>query len=476
MKHEKILLADADPQMLGTLTKFLQGLKFSVSAVADGRHAMEALKATEFHLAVLDLKLPGYSGLDLLSYIKANSPRTEVILFTGQAEVESAIQALRLGAYDYLLKSDLRLAEFQAVVGRALERRRLSQSNRKLLQNLRHTQKELARQRSVDLTQVRRIGEALAVPLTWEQLFHGLLNLIWESLSVSVLGMEFQGADRELSLEAYRRHPSVSESEMAAFKDWLKARFEQECQGGQQAANPVDMPKQLSEMLCEKAQAGAVMAVVAAAREVSFTPEERELFRICVLQGEAALKNLVLFEEVKTLAVRDGLTGLYNYRHFWELLNHEVELSRRYGKPLSLLFLDLDNFKVVNDTLGHPQGDVVLKTLASYLKTAVRLADVVCRYGGEEFVVLLPHTMVEAAMIIAERLRQQISELTIPLPARELQITVSIGVAGLKDNKTGADLLDEADAAMYRAKQSGRNKVCGPQDLAPAPQSLAREA
>ena len=210
-----------------------------------------------------------------------------------------------------------------------------------------------------------------------------------------------------------------------------------------------------------------ILAVTAAGRDTPFTQEETELFHIFVLQGEAALKNLVLFEEVKALAIRDGLTGLYNYRHFWELLSHEVELARRYGKPLSMLFLDLDNFKVINDTLGHPQGDVVLKTLAAYLQGAVRHADVVCRYGGEEFVLLLPHTPPEQAVVLAERLRQRISELTIPLPERDLQFTVSIGVAGLNEGMSGADLLDEADAALYRAKQAGKNKVCGPEGVSP---------
>jgi diguanylate cyclase (GGDEF)-like protein len=141
-----------------------------------------------------------------------------------------------------------------------------------------------------------------------------------------------------------------------------------------------------------------------------------------------------------------------------------------------MLFLDLDNFKVINDTLGHPQGDVVLKTLATYLKSAVRHADVVCRYGGEEFVLLLPHTAPGQAMLLAERLRQKISELTIPLPNRDLQFTVSIGVAGLTDNMTGADLLDTADAALYRAKEAGRNKVCGPEGVLPAPEEDAAEA
>ena len=202
---------------------------------------------------------------------------------------------------------------------------------------------------------------------------------------------------------------------------------------------------------------------MAGGRDTPFTPEETELFRILILQGEAALKNLELFEEVKSLAIRDGLTGLFNYRHFWELLAHEVEQSRRYQTPLSLLFLDLDNFKIINDALGHSQGDVVLKTLADYLRAALRHADVVCRYGGEEFVALLPKTQVDQAMILAERLRQKISRMTIPLPEQDVQFTVSIGVAGLTPEMDGEALVEAADAAMYRAKKAGKNQVCGPE-------------
>jgi two-component system, cell cycle response regulator len=469
MRHEKILLADDDVQMLAMLGEFLRGLGYTVSTAPDGWQAMAALKATEFDLAVLDLKLPGPSGLDLLSDIKTNAPRTEVILFTGHGDVDSAIQALRLGAYDYLLKGDLRLPEFQAAVSRALERRRLAQNNRELLHNLRQTQKELSRQRCAELTQVRRIGEALAVPLTWEQLFHGLLNLIWDTLALDVLGLEFQGIGRELSLEAYRRHPSVQENLLTDFKGWLQARFQQECLENPEGLVACAPPtKPLPEMLCEKAQAGDILAIIAGGRHTPFAPEEKELFHIFALQGEAALKNLVLFQEVKSLAIRDGLTGLFNYRHFWEMLVHEVESSRRYGRPLSLLFLDLDNFKVINDTLGHPQGDVVLRTLAVYLQGAVRHADVACRYGGEEFALLLPHTTPKAALALAERLRLKISELAIPLPDRDVQVTVSIGVAGLQVGMSGAELLDAADAALYRAKEAGRNRVCGPEGVSPA--------
>jgi diguanylate cyclase (GGDEF)-like protein len=217
----------------------------------------------------------------------------------------------------------------------------------------------------------------------------------------------------------------------------------------------------LQEILWEKVKVGRLVGLVAGAREESFTAEEAALFRIFILQGEAAFKNLLLFEEIKSLAIRDGLTGLYNYRYFWEMLNQQVVQSRRYGWPLSLLFLDIDDFKKVNDTLGHPQGDLVLKALADYLAGAVRQADLLCRYGGEEFVVLLPQTPGGQAHIMAERLREGIAQTAIGLSDRQITITVSIGVAGLTPHRDGAALVNAADAALYRAKHTGKNRVCG---------------
>ena len=463
MAGEKILLADDDPVMLETLAEFLRGQGYEVLPVGDGSEAMVALAGQEFELALLDLKLPGFSGLDLLSQLKGKAADTEVILFTGHADLDSALQALRLGAYDYLLKSDLLLENLAAVVARALERRSLARTNQELLADLRRAQQDLAQQRAAELAQVRRLGEALAVPLTWEQLFHGLLNLLWESLPLGVLGIEFQGGHRDLSLKAYRRQPEVPDADFEKFKVWLSAGFAA-ASGETGDARPDPAAAPLPAVLSSSARAGDYLAVVAAGRNAPFSPEEGEMFRIFLLQGEAALKNLALFEEVKGLAIRDGLTGLYNYRHFWELLLHEVELSRRYGQPLALLFLDLDNFKVINDTLGHPQGDTALKAVAAYLQGAVRQADVVCRYGGEEFVVILPQTGGDQALVLGERLRCGLAKQRIPLGRQELQLSVSIGVADLKPTMDASGLLQAADAALYRAKQTGKNQVCVPPD------------
>jgi len=461
--RESILLVEDDPQLFTALAEFLVGQGFAVRRTADGREALAALQEEEFHLALLDLALPGLSGLELLSWIKTNSPRTEVILFTGPEALGVADQALRLGVYDYLPKSKMTLDQLQAVVARALERRRVELSNLDLIANLRRTQEELTLHRSQDLIQVRRIGEALALPRTWEQLIQGLVNLIWESLHFKILGLRFRGAGNGVSREAYRRQPGLKEDAVAGFKANLKRLFQLAAAGAPHTSEEPLPDQSLSQILWGKAQTGECLALVAGGRDTPFSPEEAELFQIFILQGEAALRNMELLEEIKKLAIRDGLTGLYNYRHFWELLVHEIMKSRRYQSPLSLLFLDLDNFKIINDTLGHLQGDLVLKTLAAYLQRGVRQADVACRYGGEEFLVLLPETGLEQAIQLAKRLRHRISRMAIPLPDRDLHVTVSIGAAVLTPHMDGEALVAAADAAMYRAKQAGRNQVCGPE-------------
>jgi two-component system cell cycle response regulator len=461
---EKILLVDDDPTILSTLTRFLTGQGYAVAAAASGKEALATLQQEDIPLAILDLMLPDASGLELLAHVRENSPDTEVILFTGLGALDSAIQALRLGAYDYLVKSELRLPELQSVVDRALERRRLALANRQLLEDLQSAQKELADTRARELTQIRRIGETLARPLTVPELAQGLLDLIWESLPLTHLGIKFQGQDQVEDTVASRHRDGLASQLNKQFDRWLAKELHRDNQSV--AGNPAAEPPLSSPcpvVLQERLQAEDVRGLVAAGRMEPFSPEEAELFRIFALQGEAALKNVLLFEEVKSLAIRDGLTGLYNNRHFREVLAHQVELSRRYAWPLSLLFLDIDHFKSINDTYGHPDGDLVLKALADFLQSHVRLADVLCRYGGEEFVVLLPQTSWNQAYRLAERLREGIAATPICLCQKEIHITVSIGLSCLIPQLSGEDLVKAADAALYRAKQAGRNRVCGPE-------------
>jgi diguanylate cyclase (GGDEF)-like protein len=165
-------------------------------------------------------------------------------------------------------------------------------------------------------------------------------------------------------------------------------------------------------------------------------------------------------DDLKTLAAVDGLTGLYNRRHFELLARAEWIRFQRYFRPLSVLIIDVDHFKTVNDRFGHDEGDKVLKLIAIVCGSAKRESDAVARIGGEEFALLLPETNEAAALIIAERLLAQVRECVYPIGDENIGLTVSIGVASATPSMSGIEtLIKRADDALYEAKRSGRDRV-----------------
>ena len=174
-----------------------------------------------------------------------------------------------------------------------------------------------------------------------------------------------------------------------------------------------------------------------------------------------SVANIRLREALRSQSVRDPLTGLYNRRYLEEIMERETRRAVRSEQGLGLLMLDLDNFKNFNDTFGHDAGDTVLRESASFLLKSVRVEDVVCRFGGEEFVVVLPMASLEVTQARAERIRSRLRELSVTHHGRSLgTITVSVGVAELPQHgTTSKELLESADAALYRAKREGRDRV-----------------
>jgi diguanylate cyclase (GGDEF)-like protein len=161
-------------------------------------------------------------------------------------------------------------------------------------------------------------------------------------------------------------------------------------------------------------------------------------------------------DRLRELSEEDGLTGLSNRRAFDSRLDIEWQRAQRYQIPLSVVVLDVDNFKQYNDAFGHPAGDVILRRMANALAQTARLSDTVARYGGEEFALILPHTDAKEAMIVGERLHALIQRSEWP----HRKITASIGVATMfKENKSAAELVQEADSTLYYIKEHGRNQV-----------------
>jgi len=210
---------------------------------------------------------------------------------------------------------------------------------------------------------------------------------------------------------------------------------------------------------------GKILGLIIAGNEQkkkNFTPEEVNRFSTIVHQAGIALENAQFYEKIQELTTHDELTGVYNYRYFYPKLREEMRLASRYRQPLSLAIVDLDNFKHYNDTNGHPAGDTVLREIAQILINRVRKTDIVVRYGGEEFAIILPVTNREGAKKILEDLRKEIENY--PFKFRESQpqgkLTISAGISTYPyDAREARELLEAADKGLYQAKNKGKNQV-----------------
>jgi diguanylate cyclase (GGDEF)-like protein len=210
-----------------------------------------------------------------------------------------------------------------------------------------------------------------------------------------------------------------------------------------------------------------VNGIILADNFITHKPITKDDMRMLIMlanQAGLAIENSQLYEKTVIRTHTDSLTELYNHGHFQYLLHEELQKAKANAASLSLIMLDLDNFKIYNDTLGHQTGDKILKTLALLLKSQSRKMDYVCRYGGEEFTIILPQTEKKEAFLIAERLRMDIERH--PFIKEEIlpqkKLTISVGLSSFpEDGATAAELITHSDQALYAAKHKGKNTICG---------------
>jgi diguanylate cyclase (GGDEF)-like protein len=194
----------------------------------------------------------------------------------------------------------------------------------------------------------------------------------------------------------------------------------------------------------------------------TFDVQDLQFFSVIGYQMAATLKHFQRLSSIKNMASYDTLTGLYNRRYFEERLGMEAEKFFRSGSSLSLIMVDVDHFKKVNDTFGHGAGDKALCRIASLLKGSVRKKDVVARYGGEEFILILPEAGLKESSMIAERIRRLVESTPLDVERRQIRLTVSMGICSFPTHqaKSKEELVEQADVALYNAKRGGRNRVC----------------
>ncbi|PWH16584.1 MAG: hypothetical protein DDG59_09465 [Anaerolineae bacterium] len=213
----------------------------------------------------------------------------------------------------------------------------------------------------------------------------------------------------------------------------------------------------VAPLLTEERVYGALS--LGSTHKAAFTPADLRLLTSFAATATTALRNAQLHAAVQQQAITDPLTGLYNRRGFWDLAEHELLRAHRFHRPLTLILIDIDRFKEINDTYGHLMGDKILAAVSANCRAELRQVDIVARYGGDEFVVLLPETSLQEALPAAERLRTRIADLRFPHNGEVISTTICVGLAELQAGDTLKALIERTDQALYRAKQSGRNQV-----------------
>jgi diguanylate cyclase (GGDEF)-like protein len=304
---------------------------------------------------------------------------------------------------------------------------------------------------------IRRVGESFAKGLDRE----ALLGILVQT-AVDGLGAECGRAAVRLRGGALREVTHVGD--VAVCEAAMNAAETAAIESNEVAETHVGRSTAIAHPLHAGEETGPVLGVICVARaEQPFTAVERDLFAYLATQGAVSIENVDLHETVSRQAVTDELTGLFNHRRFQEVMSIEVERTRRFGHDLGLIMLDIDNFKRVNDTYGHRQGDLVLREVARVLRESSREIDEPARYGGEEMAIALPQTDLDGAYLFAERVRRRIEELEVPIVDGEgfLQVTASLGAAavGGATDFDKDDLVKAADGALYAAKRAGKNRT-----------------
>jgi diguanylate cyclase (GGDEF)-like protein len=304
---------------------------------------------------------------------------------------------------------------------------------------------------------MRRIGETFASNLDRE----ALLEIVVRTAVDGVGATAGRASVRPTVTEPLEQVAITGDAQ--GLKEAIRAAEAQVLETGRPSNAQVDDVSALSHPLRRDEHQARVSGVVTVARKGHpFSPGEQELFHYLAGQAAVSIENVGLHETVERQAVTDELTGLFNRRRFQEAMATEVERAKRFQQPLGLVLLDIDDFKLVNDTYGHQQGDLVLREVARVLRDSSREIDEPARYGGEELAVVLPGTDLEGAYNLAERVRAGVETLDLPLldGMGSLHITASFGVAtlpGSADDMRG--LFAAADDALYRAKRAGKNRT-----------------
>lgn len=327
------------------------------------------------------------------------------------------------------------------------------------------------------LTISQEVSSIIYSRLDYKEIIDAILEIIERSVDCHLGGLLFVDEEKKAGIIVEVKYPAT-QKEIDSFKLKIIETFNRltggrllpeqvsvdQANGGNLLDSSAENRNILSSFQAQMLLVGDKpigMLAVTNSFPDAFSSEDLRIFSIISRHSSIAINNTLLHKKITELSITDGLTGLYVYRYFNDALDKEIVRSTRYKQPFGLIMIDLDGFKNINDSYGHPQGDEVLREVARIFKKICREVDIVARYGGEEFTIILPETDLEGAFILADRIRMVIKNYAFGTKENVINLTASMGVVSYPDIAISKiDLIKHVDRALYRAKAEGRNKTC----------------
>ncbi len=329
-----------------------------------------------------------------------------------------------------------------------------------------------------ELTISQEVSNIIYSRLDYKEIIDAILEIIERSIDCHLCGLLFVDEEKKTGIIVEVKYPATQQ-EVDSFKLKIIETFnrltggrllpeqvsvDQARNSGNLTDSSVEDRNILSSFQAQLLLTGEKpigMLAITNSFPNAFSGEDLRVFSIISRHSSIAINNTMLHKKITELSITDGLTGLYVYRYFNDALDKEILRSARYRQPFGLIMIDLDSFKRINDSYGHPQGDEVLKEVSQIFKKICREVDIVARYGGEEFAIILPETDLEGAFVLADRIRMVVKNYAFGTKENVINLTASIGVASYPDIAISKpELIKHVDRALYRAKAEGRNKTC----------------
>ena len=465
-----ILIVD-DDEIIGEMLKEALGTQYIVTTCQCGADAFRLMDSQLFDVVVTDLKLPDCTGIDLLSYSKQKDEYTEVIVITGFASLDSATLALNLGVYSYLVKP-LSIPEFLIQIEKAIALR-LFHLKSIMLMKQSDFMPPGAKDHIYDITQLYYCIRKLMLSIEVSEIMRITLEEVNQRMgsTLAVIGVDLNGFSeiyampRTGAVETEKLRLLFKNNFDKIFSLLKKDAFEKELtplvtyKGKQGESFEVDglLPVVIPLMITDRSI--GTLTLFFRNKEDFNTDQNQFLYVFTSIVSsiiEHGYSVLLARQQAKT----DSLTGIANHRLFHETLEREIARSNRKGCTFSLILIDIDNFKKINDTYGHQVGDAVIVDLTKRIGVIIRAGDILARYGGEEFGLILPETDLHGAEILASRIINAFTIRPLTYLHHKLSYSASIGVAiynGMIPEKKDT-LVRTADQALYDSKRNGKNR------------------